>query len=441
MTTTETFTLTRDEYESMLERTADLEDRVAAVEAEGDARVPHEVARAISGGASPLRAFREHAGLTLRELSGRSGLSLSYLSEIEHGRKPGSVAALTDIADAFSTTIDALVGRIITTESEAESTTGGNATSKLGNSHRLRDKLKVVREPRSFEEFAFLVLRATCKLFYLLEGAERLAAEHPDIWATHPCTPAFGAESWMPVRLSYDENTPVDPGAEYGPRGPLAQLAYVGWVAEIDGAWERYRTAKPFGDTGNLSHHGMEMSLMGEFHAIRNDLLKHGAVAQGRTARCEQLRWFPQEGQKMHIGPTHVIDFLHQLGLWYGHDMLQVPGGESVRWHYMAQLRRVSMAVISHRVEVEEQDGRWLLLLSVAFADGVCGCYAIETAATREELLERRDSLAAARRDSDGLRLPDGELIPMHDLYLKAREDMGADNVNHLWSPPMQFRK
>ena len=39
----------------------------------------------------------------------RAAISLGYLSEIERGRKPGSVAAMTRVADALGTTIDALV--------------------------------------------------------------------------------------------------------------------------------------------------------------------------------------------------------------------------------------------------------------------------------------------------------------------------------------------
>ena len=105
----ETVTLTREEYDALIERTAELEDRLAAAEAEGDTRVPHAVALAIIGGESPVRAFRTHQGLTLRELSKRSAVALGYLSEIEHGRKPGSVAALARVADAVGTTIDALV--------------------------------------------------------------------------------------------------------------------------------------------------------------------------------------------------------------------------------------------------------------------------------------------------------------------------------------------
>ncbi len=313
-------------------------------------------------------------------------------------------------------------------------------SSNLDNDRKLREKLSVVDKPRTFEEFTFLVVRATCKLFYLLEGAERVADLHPDIWATRPSTPAFAAQSWMPVRLSYEYHATNHLIWEYGSSGQFAQLAYVGWMAEIDGAWERYRTAKPFGDPGGLSKHGMEMTLMGEFHAIRNDLIKHGAVTQARTARCKQLRWFRGKGQKMHLQPHHVIDFLHKLGVWYGHDALRVDGVESVRWRYMPELKSVSMYVVSHRAEVEEQDGKWLLLLSVAFADGICGCYAIETAATRNELLGRRDDLIAAEPDSAGLRLANGELLELMGFYQRAKEDLVADNVNHLWSPPMRFR-
>ena len=108
MSSAETVTLTREEYDAMVERAADLEDLLAALEARDSARVPHEVALAVIGGAHPVRAFRSHHELTLRELSERSGVAVAYLSEIERGRKPGSVAALGRIADALGVTIDAL---------------------------------------------------------------------------------------------------------------------------------------------------------------------------------------------------------------------------------------------------------------------------------------------------------------------------------------------
>ncbi|MXZ63280.1 MAG: helix-turn-helix transcriptional regulator [Chloroflexi bacterium] len=92
----------------MSNRINDPEDRLAAVEAAADTRIPHAAALAIMEGTSPVRAFRDHRGLTLRDLAERADISLSYLSEIEHGRKPGSVAVLTRVADALGTSIDAL---------------------------------------------------------------------------------------------------------------------------------------------------------------------------------------------------------------------------------------------------------------------------------------------------------------------------------------------
>ena len=110
MTKEDTVTLAREEYDALIERNAELEDRLAAADADDGVRVPHEVARAIIGGEKPAIAFRIHLGVTLRELSERTGLAAGYLSEIERGLKPGSAAALALIADALGTTIDVLVG-------------------------------------------------------------------------------------------------------------------------------------------------------------------------------------------------------------------------------------------------------------------------------------------------------------------------------------------
>lgn len=67
----------------------------------------------IMRGGNPVAAFRNHSEVTsevtLRELSARTGVAASYLSEIERGLKPGSAATLSRIADALGTTIDSLV--------------------------------------------------------------------------------------------------------------------------------------------------------------------------------------------------------------------------------------------------------------------------------------------------------------------------------------------
>lgn len=111
MTSEETVTIPKTEYEALLQRCEDLEDILAAKEADDGARIPHEVVRtAMLEDTSPMLAFRKYRGLTLRELSERTSLSPSYLSEIECGRKSGSAEAWRRIAEALDTTMDSLVG-------------------------------------------------------------------------------------------------------------------------------------------------------------------------------------------------------------------------------------------------------------------------------------------------------------------------------------------
>ena len=109
MTSKETITLTHKEYDALIERNSELEDRLAALEADDGVLIPHEVALAIIDGKGPVLAFRNHLGLTLQQLSDRTGLAVSYLSDMERGRKSGSTSALARIARAFNTTIDVLV--------------------------------------------------------------------------------------------------------------------------------------------------------------------------------------------------------------------------------------------------------------------------------------------------------------------------------------------
>ncbi len=104
-----TVTLTRTVYDALIARNEELEDRLAAIEADDGSRIPHAVALAIMRGERPLVAFRIHRGLTLRRLAEQTEIAASYLSEIERGRKPGSAAALSRIAAALDTTVDALL--------------------------------------------------------------------------------------------------------------------------------------------------------------------------------------------------------------------------------------------------------------------------------------------------------------------------------------------
>ena len=84
---------------------------LAALDADDGLRVPHKVALAIMDGTRPTLAFRNHRGLTLQELSERSGLAVGYLSEIERGIKPGSASDLARIAGALGTTTATLINK------------------------------------------------------------------------------------------------------------------------------------------------------------------------------------------------------------------------------------------------------------------------------------------------------------------------------------------
>jgi hypothetical protein len=57
MTRAETVTLTQTEYEALLKHNSELEDRLAALEAEDGSGVPHEVAADIIRGKSPILSF------------------------------------------------------------------------------------------------------------------------------------------------------------------------------------------------------------------------------------------------------------------------------------------------------------------------------------------------------------------------------------------------
>jgi DNA-binding XRE family transcriptional regulator len=85
---------------------ADLRAREAAGKAE---YVPIELADRIFAGEHPVRAWREHRGLTLSTLAKSAGIAPSYLSEIEAGRKHGSARALAPLARTLHVVIEDLL--------------------------------------------------------------------------------------------------------------------------------------------------------------------------------------------------------------------------------------------------------------------------------------------------------------------------------------------
>jgi transcriptional regulator with XRE-family HTH domain len=56
-----------------------------------------------------IKAIRKKKGLKLRELSGRTGISISFLSDIENGRSNPSLKRLRSIAAGLGTTLKYLL--------------------------------------------------------------------------------------------------------------------------------------------------------------------------------------------------------------------------------------------------------------------------------------------------------------------------------------------
>jgi DNA-binding XRE family transcriptional regulator len=105
----------RADYEAMIRRIEDLEDVRALDEARTDPareELPARlVRRLLSGKESRVALWRAHRGLSQRALAEKAGVQPGYLSEIESGKKPGSVKALAALARALDVEVEDLIGR------------------------------------------------------------------------------------------------------------------------------------------------------------------------------------------------------------------------------------------------------------------------------------------------------------------------------------------
>lgn len=116
----DTITMSRTDYEALLDRLEDAEDLTALAEARAERvrlgdeayyanALPIELVERMIEGEHPIRIWREHRGLTLREMAEKTGLKYPYLSEIETGKKRGSINAYMAIAQALGVEIDTIL--------------------------------------------------------------------------------------------------------------------------------------------------------------------------------------------------------------------------------------------------------------------------------------------------------------------------------------------
>lgn len=70
--------------------------------------VSADVVRRIALGGNPVRVWRTYRGMKAGDLAAAAGVAASYLSDIENGKKPGSVSTLKRIAAALDVALDEL---------------------------------------------------------------------------------------------------------------------------------------------------------------------------------------------------------------------------------------------------------------------------------------------------------------------------------------------
>ena len=112
-----------EQYRHLLALAEDAEDvraadkAMAELAAGKDELIPGEVVdRLLSGAVNPVLVWREYRGFTQEALAKKAGVGKSYISQIESGKKSGSVAVLKKIAETLRVSLDDLVMTMVVSE-------------------------------------------------------------------------------------------------------------------------------------------------------------------------------------------------------------------------------------------------------------------------------------------------------------------------------------
>ncbi|MGN7291967.1 helix-turn-helix domain-containing protein [Rhizobium sp. SAFR-030] len=104
----ETYVLVPEEdYEDLIDTIA--AERIMARVRAGEETWPAELVYELFETDSRIRTFRTYRKMTVSELAEAAGISQPYLSEIESGKKTGSVDVLKRIASALKVDLDDIV--------------------------------------------------------------------------------------------------------------------------------------------------------------------------------------------------------------------------------------------------------------------------------------------------------------------------------------------
>ena len=75
----------------------------------GGESFPIEVADRLLAGEKAVRVYRDHRGMTQKQLARSAGINALYLSQIERGRRTGSARTLSALAEALGVDVDDLI--------------------------------------------------------------------------------------------------------------------------------------------------------------------------------------------------------------------------------------------------------------------------------------------------------------------------------------------
>ncbi|WP_342163635.1 helix-turn-helix transcriptional regulator [Methylobacterium sp. SD21] len=104
------------DYAALVEAAEDNGDRAAVaafrqrLAAGEEELVPSAVVDRLLSGESRVRVWREHRGFKASELAAKAGIAQAFLSQIETGKRDGTVETYRKLAEALGVTLDDLAG-------------------------------------------------------------------------------------------------------------------------------------------------------------------------------------------------------------------------------------------------------------------------------------------------------------------------------------------
>lgn len=94
------------EKAEMLQDVQDYDSVKTALDSGEEELLPENMVSALLEGGNSVKVWREYRGLTQKALAEAAGISVPYLSQLESGKRAGSLEVLSSIAAALGVTID-----------------------------------------------------------------------------------------------------------------------------------------------------------------------------------------------------------------------------------------------------------------------------------------------------------------------------------------------